>query len=260
ADRAQAPKRDLVGGVVVRVPPREQALGQRLQHDAHADVDLAQGGQIALAHEPGIGVGQERRLLQRELAHRAEVAERGAMSVALEELAVLGEARLRPIAQREERLLGAEAGAGLRERHDLVRRQRARSGLAGIAPERAVATVVATQRGQRHEDLRREGDGTAASTVAQLAGSRQQLGQRLAGALDQLARRRVGDHRWRRTGRAALRVAGRACFAAFGLAVFLPRERNAGATSLAKRVRLARTASRSWWVESKTKCVTPTSA
>ena len=82
--------RHLVGRVVVRVAPREQTLGQRLQHDAHADVDLAQRGQIALAHEPGIGVGQERRLLQRELAHRAQIAERGAMPVAREELAVLG--------------------------------------------------------------------------------------------------------------------------------------------------------------------------
>ena len=176
-------------------PAPSRRSDTRLQHDAHAHVDLAQRGQIALAHEPGIGVGQERRLLQRERAHRAQIAERGAVPVAREELAVLREARLRLVAEGEQRLLGAEAAAGLHERHDLVGGHRARAGLAGIAPERAVAAVVAAQRGERDEDLRREGHGAPAPAIAQLAGPRQQIRQRLAPALDQLTRGGVRDHR-----------------------------------------------------------------
>ena len=136
-------------------------------------------------------MGQERRLAQRELADRAEVAERGAVAVAAQELAVDGKGRLRLVTEREERFLRAEPGACLGERQHLLGRHRVGAGLAGIAPEGAIAAVVAAEGRQRHEDLGREGDDASPAAVAHLRRACQQIAQRRVGSLDQRARLRV---------------------------------------------------------------------
>jgi hypothetical protein len=59
-DGAQAPRRDLVGRPIVRQAGPEEPLRHGLEHDAHAHVHLAKRRQIALAHYPRVGVGQER--------------------------------------------------------------------------------------------------------------------------------------------------------------------------------------------------------
>ena len=79
--------------------------------------------QIALAHEPGVGVGEEAGLLDHRDARGAKVAERGAMAVTLQEIAVLGEDGFRAVAEREERFFGAELLAALAERKHLVELQ-----------------------------------------------------------------------------------------------------------------------------------------
>src|SRR5262250_669879 len=48
---AKAPGGYLVRCAVVGQPGTEQALRERLEHDAHAYVDLAQRREVALAHE-----------------------------------------------------------------------------------------------------------------------------------------------------------------------------------------------------------------
>src|SRR3990167_5796057 len=156
------------------------------------------------------------------------------MAVPPQHLTVLGEARLGLVPEREQRLLGAEPPTRLREGHDLVGRERARAGLARIAPEGAVAAVVAAERGEGHEDLGREGHGTAAAAVAHLAGARAELGEALGRRLDQRARLRVRDHARLRGSRAR--------------------------TASAKRSMFASTARRSGTVGSKTKWLTPTAA
>jgi hypothetical protein len=75
------------------------------------------------------------------------------MPHAPEEFAVLGEDRLRPVAQGEQRFLGAESLAGAREREDLLGRHAQRAGLARVAAEGAVPAVVAAEIGKRDEDL-----------------------------------------------------------------------------------------------------------
>ena len=125
---------------------------------------------------------------QRQLAHRAQVTERGALAVALQELAVLGERRLRLVAEREERLLGAEPRPGLHQGHHFVRRQRVGAGLARVAPERAVPAVVPAQRGQRHEHLGRERHRPPAPAIPHLARAGQELRQPRRRAFDQRAR------------------------------------------------------------------------
>src|SRR3989454_11838898 len=132
-DRAQAPRRPLVGGTVVRQAGAEQPLRDGLEHQAHAHGDLPKRGEVALGHDAWIGVGQERRLSERELADRAEIAERGAVAVAAQERAVDGKSRLGLVAEREKGLFRTETRARLSERDHLLGRHRVGAGLAGIA-------------------------------------------------------------------------------------------------------------------------------
>ena len=102
------PARHFVGGAIVRGARREESLRGALEHDAHAGVDLAQRAEIALAHEPRVGVRQETGLLDDRAARRAQILEGGAMPARLEPVAVLGEDGFRAIAEREERLFDSE--------------------------------------------------------------------------------------------------------------------------------------------------------
>src|SRR4029453_10087991 len=166
---------------------------------------------------------------------------------------------LRPVAQREQRFLRAEPSAGLRERDDFIGLHGVGARLARIAAERAVAAVVAAERRERHEDLRREGDGAAPAAVAHLAGAREQVVEPGRRRLDQRARFLMRDHARRRPlwffevfdGVFARPPAGAApARAPAPRATF-------GRTSLAKRSMFAMTARSSWTVWSKTKCETP---
>src|SRR5437763_1401933 len=89
----------------------------------------------------------------------------------------------------------------------IVRRPRAGT-LSGarlprVAAERAVAAVVAAERRQRHEDLRREGHGAAATAIADIAGAGQQVVEGLRTALDQRARLVMRNRRRRHFRRAS---------------------------------------------------------
>ena len=155
----------------------EEALGHGLQHDPHADVDLAKRGEIPLPHDSGIGVGQEPGFLQDEPGNFAEVVEGAPMSHPTEKVAMLGEEGLGLVAQREERFLGPEALARAGEGQDLLGSHGESAGLARVAPERAIAAVVAAQGGQRDEDFGREGEAPPASAVSRRRGGSQELGE-----------------------------------------------------------------------------------
>src|SRR5439155_17718193 len=99
-----------------------------------------------------------------------------------------GERRFWLVAEREERLLGAEPGARLRQRDDLVRRHRVRARLARIAAERAVPAVIATERGERHEHLFRERDDVSAPPIAPFGGAREQIVEPIERRLDEVSR------------------------------------------------------------------------
>src|SRR5262252_8713564 len=116
------------------------------------------------------------------------------MAVPAEEFAMPGEERLRLVAEGEQRLLRAQARAGLGQRHDLVRLHRVSTCLARVTAKGAVAAVVAAERGQRHEDLRRESGRAAAAPVAQLAGLEQELRECRRRRVDERARVLMRDH------------------------------------------------------------------
>ena len=166
----------LVGRTVVRHAASRSRSESVSSMMPHAHVDLAQRGQVSLDHDAGVGVRADSGDSFSTVSRRRRA---GSASVVRcpcrrRNSRCAGEQRLRPVAQREQRLLGAEPAARLGERHHLVRRHRVGAGLARIAAERAVAAVVATERRQRHEDLGREGDGATATAVAELSGLGQQ--------------------------------------------------------------------------------------
>ena len=229
-DRPEPARGQLVGRPIVSHAALEETLRERLEHQPHAHVDFAQRGQIALAHDTGVGVGQEGRLLQNRLAHGAEIRQRRAVAVPSEELAVRGKHRLRLVAQREQGFLRTQSSPRLCERHDLPRLHRVGSGLARIAAERAVAAVVAAEGRQRHEDLGGKGDRAAPTTVTKLARAGEQVAEPRGGRLDERARVLVRNHECVPAPR---RPAARRGFAA---------RRTFGRTSWAKRSMFARTA------------------
>src|SRR5262245_59405441 len=167
------------------------------------------------------------------------------MTVTAEELAVRRKQRLRLVAERKERLLGAHATAGLDEGGDFVGGQGVGARLAGVATEGAVAAVVPAQRGERDEHLGRERDGSTAPAIAGFPGSGEKIGKPLGRRLDEGTGPGVADHRRRDDEAGAVRVAR------------ARRRPTFGRTSWAKRSRLASTARRSWVVASNTKWLTP---
>ena len=77
----------------------KQTAAGGLEHDAHARAHLAQACQILRSHDPWIGVGQQRCVVQDELAHLHQIVQRAAVSIALQLLAHGGKEGLRFIAQ-----------------------------------------------------------------------------------------------------------------------------------------------------------------
>jgi hypothetical protein len=160
----------------------QQPLRDGLEHDAHADVDLPERGEVSLAHDTRIRVRQESRFPDDEGRDLSQIAERRAMPHAPEEVAVLGEDRLRPVTQGKQRFFGAEPLAGSGQRQDLVGSHAQRAGLAGVAAKGAVPAVVATEVGQRDEDLGGEGHAPAAAAVSHRRRRGQQVGQQRRGS------------------------------------------------------------------------------
>jgi hypothetical protein len=163
----------------------EQALRERLEHDTHAHVDLAQRGEITLAHEARVGVGKEARFFRHELAHLSQVAEGRGVPHAIQELAVLGENGFGPVAEGEERFLGAEPLARPGEGENLLGRHGEGAGLPRIAPEGTVAAIVATEIGQGHEDLGRERHAAAPANVPCRRGGGEKVGEHRGAGIEE---------------------------------------------------------------------------
>src|SRR5438093_8934325 len=169
---------------------------------------------------------------------------------------MLGEARLRPVAQREQRLLGAESRACPTQRDHFLGRHRVGAGLAGIAAERAVAAVVAAQRGERHEHLHRKRH-DAPVRVTHGSGAGEQVVEPLGRPLDEPYGLVVGDHDCSEGREVALRRGWPVLDAAWLRSTAWP---SFPLMSWAKRSMLVSAALSSDTVGSNTKCVTPAAA
>src|ERR1700688_287010 len=95
---------------------------------------------------------QQARFAKNLLAHRFQIMERGLVSEAPQGIAHRGEKQFRLVTQAEQRLGTSHALSRAYYFHPLVRRHGVRPGLTGIAPEWAVAAVVAAKirQGKKH--------------------------------------------------------------------------------------------------------------
>ena len=173
-ERGQPSCRVLVG----RAPVRSQALGERLDHGALAGRDGAQPGQLVGEQRARVGVGEQPGLLQDEPAHLDEVVDRGRVAVGGEPVARHRVAELRPLAQREERLMATRLAPGPGDGEDLLGGEIRRVQAGRRLGEGAVAAAVAAQHGERDEDLGGEGDPPAVRAVAHRPGQHGQIFER----------------------------------------------------------------------------------
>ena len=141
----------------MRAATRREPLRGRLQHDPHRRRHRSQHLQLGAGHHPGIEVRQQAGLVEHELRAAREVLEGRGAAEPGELLARDLVAKLRLVAQREERLRAAGRGAGASDREHLVLGEERALAPTRRPGEGAVAADVATERRQRDEDLRRVG-------------------------------------------------------------------------------------------------------
>ncbi len=91
-----------------------------LQHHPLGHGDLAERGNVGLAHHAGVDVGQEPGFAEHQRGHRGKIIDRGAV-------AELGQRpprrlvfQLRLVAEREQRLVAAGIDARARDRQHLI--------------------------------------------------------------------------------------------------------------------------------------------
>ena len=110
-----------LGGLVGRVAVAVEVAVERLQHHPLAGRHRAQLGQLVGVEGAGVGVGEQAGLLEHELAHRRQVADGGVVAVLAQPVAGDVVAQLGALAEREQRLVAAGAGAGLGDPEHLRR-------------------------------------------------------------------------------------------------------------------------------------------
>ena len=129
-----------------------------LQHQPGRHRDRAQPLEVGRAHHAGIDVRQQAGLLEHPPRDLGEIVERGRVAQRGQRLARHAVAALGLVAEREQRLVAAGRGAGLRDRQHLVDRQIGRLQVARRMREGAVVADVAAQLGERDEHFPRVAD------------------------------------------------------------------------------------------------------
>ena len=168
----------LVGRAIVDAARLAQARAQRFQHDSLTGGYRPERRDLGAAHHPGIGVRQESGLAQHKRAHRLEIVDRGFVSERVERFARGAVAKLRLVAEREQRLRAAGGRAGAGDRKHLVRGEIGGSPRARPLGEGAIVADVPAKMGERNEHLARVGKMAPMPLVAQTPGGFDQFGQR----------------------------------------------------------------------------------
>ena len=144
-----------------------QPLGGTFQHQSLTNGDATQARDVNRIHHAGVDVRQQRRFRQHEGAHFGEVRQRGVVSQRVERAPGGGIARLRLVAEREQRLAAARPFASARDGEHRVSVKIGWPVVLGSFGERAVVADVATQFGKRDEYLARIGHDVAVAGIAQ---------------------------------------------------------------------------------------------
>ncbi len=154
-------------GVLVRAAVVRLALGleqpsrRGLQHHAHRRRHRLEPRQLRPRHHARIQMRQQPGLLQHPDRHRAHVVQRRVIAALVEPLPGLVPARLRPVAEGEQRFLATQFGATASHVENLVglhvHAHPRGAQLAGHGDERAVVAGVAAQMSDGDEHLARVG-------------------------------------------------------------------------------------------------------
>ena len=148
---------------------------ERLEHHALRRRHRPEDGELVGIERTGIGVGEQADLVQHELGHGREVGDGGVVTV-LGQPATSGVvALLGALAEGEQGLVAAGLGPGPGDRQHLIGFEVRRVEPGGWLGEGAIAALVATQHGERDEDLRRVGDPCAERPVADTPGFGHQI-------------------------------------------------------------------------------------
>ncbi len=165
-ERGQPAGRRLVRGR----PVRGQIGVDRLDHHPLAGRDLTEPEQVREVERPGVGVGEQARLVDDGPARGHQVVDGRGVAVVGKPLAGRRVAVLGSLTQGEQGLVAARRPAGPGDRQHLVEREVGRLHAGRGLGEGAVAAPVAAQHGERDEDLGGEGHPVAVGVAPDLAG------------------------------------------------------------------------------------------
>ena len=164
-----------LGRLVGRTAMAVEVVAQRLEHHPLARADSAQPFELRLVQRAGICMGEQPGLVEHQLAHRGQVVDRRRVAVLVEPRPRDRIPVLRPLAEREQRLMTSGRRATPRDAQDLLGREVRRGQPGRRLRERAVPALVAAQHRERDEHLRRVGDAPPVSAVTHGPGPRRQL-------------------------------------------------------------------------------------
>ena len=123
------------------------------QHDALGNRDFAQGRQITLVHHAWVQMGQQARFFEHQQSHGAQIRQCRLVAQFGQLFPCHAIARFRLVAQGEKRFVTACLGPRAGHRQDFVRGHKGALAAPGRMGKGAVVTNIATQLGQRYEDL-----------------------------------------------------------------------------------------------------------
>ena len=181
----------LVGAAEVRagrLGPQPRRGG--LQHHPHRRGDRLEALDLLPAHDAGVEVREQARLLQHRDGAGPDVGQRVVVAALVEPLPGLGPAVLGPVAEGEQGLLAARRGAVAGDLQHLLHLEEGRRHPVGHGDEGAVVAAVAAQPGERDEHLAGVRDHAGAALaghggVADPAGGLGQGRQLLAAGVEQ---------------------------------------------------------------------------
>ena len=168
----------LVRRAIVDAARLAKPRAQRFEHDSLTDGHCPERLYLGAAHQSGVGVRQEAGLTQHKRAHRLEIADRGFISERIQRLARGAVAKLRLVAEGEQRLRAAGGRTGAGDGQHLVRSEIRGAPRARPLGEGAIVTDIPAKMGERNEHLARVGDVAPMGLVAQAPGGFGQLRER----------------------------------------------------------------------------------
>jgi flavin reductase (DIM6/NTAB) family NADH-FMN oxidoreductase RutF len=155
---AQALGGKLIGGVVVGRAGVQQFPIGGFEHETHAGRNGGKAGDPFGAEQSGIGMRQQGGFAKDEFAHGLEIMECRFVAEMAHRVSHLRKQELGLVSQAEKSLGATEFLSLASHGEHLVRVHGMSAGVAGIATEGAIAAIVATEIGERQEDLAGIGD------------------------------------------------------------------------------------------------------